>query len=132
MNGTMRSVLGLACGAVLFAAPAAHADLPPPDACQTADAACKNAGAAYDQDGVCKSTTCTKGPPGQQITYDCLRCELPTTPSAAGAAPVNEGSDQKKDDGGCSMRALGGDRSSATLGLFALALLALAISRRQR
>ena len=80
----MRCLLAFVCTAGVLTAPAAWADVAPPDACFTVDAVCHNAGENYDQDGVCKATTCTKGPPGQQVTYDCFRCE--SEAGAAGAA----------------------------------------------
>lgn len=82
MNGTLKGCLGLVYAVGLLATPAARADVAPPDACFTENEVCQNAGGSFDQEGICTATTCTKGPPGDEITYDCLVCEA----AAAGAA----------------------------------------------
>jgi hypothetical protein len=125
-----KTVLGLLCAAGLFAAPKARADIPPPDACQTQGAACHNGGEDYDKDGLCAKATCTKGAPGQQMTYECFKCEAGTVRGDAGATAVNETVDPK-DEGGCSVRALGTEKGIATL-MLGLGLGALALSRRRR
>lgn len=158
MNAT-KCLQGLVCMMGLLAAPAAWADIPPPGTCFTEHEACDMAGENFDQPGVCTATTCTKGPPGQQVTYDCLLCELEAggaggeasvagaagtagTPEAGGAsgtagsapkagaagAPVSTPS---KDDGGCSVGALGSEKSATAL-MLGLGLAALGISRRRR
>lgn len=130
MNGTK-----LLCGfwgiASLFATSVARADIPPPDSCRTESEACHNAGERYDQDGVCTKATCSKGSAsGQVTTYDCLLCQPETTPSSAGATTVTE-TDDHKDDGGCSVGALGTEKGVATV-MLGLGLIALGISRRRR
>jgi len=84
MNGMIKSWGGLLCAASLFTAQAAMADIPPQDACETKNAVCHSAGEAFDEDGVCRARTCTKGPPGNEYTYECLLCE--TSSGAAGAS----------------------------------------------
>jgi len=131
MNGMMNGVLGLTFAASLLAAPAARADIPPPDVCRTENTACHNAGANYDQDGICTKSTCRKGSAsGQVTTYECLVCEQETAPGAAGATTVTE-SNGNKDDGGCSVGALGSEKGAAAL-MLGLGLAALGISRRRR
>lgn len=44
-----------------------------------------NAGQTFDQPGTCFERTCTKGPPGEQVTYDCLRCEAEGEGGSGGA-----------------------------------------------
>ena len=84
MSGTMKNVLGVLCAVSLFATSAARADIPPPDACNTQGAVCHNAGTSASEDGVCTAKTCSKGPPGQEYTYECLLCEPGTPTGAAG------------------------------------------------
>jgi MYXO-CTERM domain-containing protein len=69
------SLTTLALVGTAWSAPA-WADIAPPDQCSQAGAACENAGDGYDQAGLCVQRTCTKGPPSEQYSYDCLRCEL--------------------------------------------------------
>ncbi|HWA78404.1 MAG TPA: hypothetical protein VG937_38980 [Polyangiaceae bacterium] len=52
----------------------ARADIPPPDSCTTADAACSNAGPEHNQPGQCAPAKCMRARPDGTITYDCLRC----------------------------------------------------------
>jgi len=133
----------------------AHADIPPPDTCEKAGAACLNAGQTFDQPGTCFERTCTKGPPGEQVSYDCLRCEAegeggsggaggePGTGGTAGepggaatGGKANAGapsappkSDDDSDDG-CSVRGVGPERGFA--GLMLLVGLALLGRGRRR
>lgn len=131
MNRMTKSVLGLICVGSLFAGSRALADVPPPDVCQVEKAACQNAGANYDEDGVCTKATCSRGSAnGQVTTYECLRCEPGTVPGAAGSTTVPKTGDHK-DDGGCSVGALSSEKSIATL-MLGLGLVALGISRRRR
>ncbi|HKO53807.1 MAG TPA: hypothetical protein VJV79_39135 [Polyangiaceae bacterium] len=131
MNG-IKGVVGLMCVAGLFVAPAARADVPPPDHCQTERAACHNAGETYDKDGVCTAATCSKGgPDGKVTTYECLKCEAGVVPDAAGAATTDTESDHPKDEGGCSIGTIGTERGVATL-MLGLGLAALTLSRRRR
>lgn len=115
-------------GAVLFAAAcwltaaSAHADIPPPDSCGAsakAGEACSNAGENADQKGRCKQQTCTKGPPGDQMSYECLRCEIDA-----------DGQSSKGDDGGCSVSGVGTERGIA--GLLLIAGLGLLVRERRR
>jgi hypothetical protein len=131
MNGLIKSVMGLLCAAGLLTAAAARADIPPPDVCQSEHAVCHNAGETYDKDGVCTAATCSRGSAtGAVTTYDCFKCEAGAAAGAAGASTVTE-SDDHKDDGGCSIRALGTEKGVASL-MLGLGLLALGISRRSR
>jgi len=131
MNGLMKGVLGLMCAASLLAAPAARADIPPPDVCQTENEVCHNAGDNYNEDGICTQATCSRGSPsGQVTTYDCLKCEATTIPGAAGSTTVTE-TDKPKDDGGCSVGMLGSEKGVAVM-MLGLGLVALGISRRRR
>jgi len=145
MNGMMKSISGLLCAAGLFATAAARADIPPPDVCQAENAVCHNAGENYDKDGVCTAATCSKGSAsGQVTTYDCFKCESGAVGAAgatgaagaagatgtAGASMVAT-TDGNKDNGGCSIHALGTEKGVASL-MLGLGLLALGISRRQR
>jgi MYXO-CTERM domain-containing protein len=143
-----RSVkLGLAFAfATSWLAPPAHADIPPPDTCDEVGEACLNAGPAFDEPGTCFTRTCTKGPPGQQVTYECLRCEVKGEGGSGGAGgdaatggtatggKANAGSpstppksDGESDDG-CSVRGVGAERGFAGLML----LLGLALLGRGR
>jgi hypothetical protein len=70
-------------------------------------------------------------------TYECLKCESRPLSSdagvvlgAAGASTVTE-TDAQKDDGGCSVRALGTEKGVASM-MLGLGLLALGVSRRRR
>jgi len=131
MNGTIKGVAGLVCAVGMFAASAARADIAPPDACNTANVACHNAGQNYDKDGKCTATTCSRGgPQGQVTTYDCFKCEPDSSPAAAGATSDTE-TDAHKDEGGCSIRALGTEKGIASL-MLGLGLVALGVSRRRR
>ena len=132
MNGMIKSGLGLLCAAGLFTSAAARADIAPPAACLTENTVCHSAGENYDKDGVCTASTCTKGSAsGQVTTYECLKCEAGDMPGAAGASPVVDTDDEHKDDGGCSVRALGTEKGIAGV-MLGLGLLALGISRRNR
>jgi hypothetical protein len=131
-------IFGLLGAAALFASQAARADIPPPDACQTENAACHNAGTSYDKDGVCTKTTCSRGGPSGQITsYDCFLCQLGSAAGAAGAvgtAGAPSDAAPQKNDGGCSVGALGAlasERGIAAL-MLGLGMAALGISRRRR
>jgi len=86
MSRMMKNVLGVLCAVSLFATSAARADIPPPDTCNTKGAVCHNAGTSASEDGVCTAKTCSKGPPGQEYTYECLLCEPGTPTGAAGAS----------------------------------------------
>lgn len=76
MKSRWRSSLGVVAIAGCFWSTAAWADIPPPDDCSGAGTACSNAGEEYDQPGTCMQRTCTKGPPGEQYSYECLLCEV--------------------------------------------------------
>jgi|GEM_PF-1529074 len=91
MNGMIKSWGVFLCAASLFAGHPARADIPPPDACQTKNAVCHSAGEAYDEDGVCRAKTCTKGPPGNQFTYECLLCEASSGAAGASGAAGESG-----------------------------------------
>ena len=124
--------MGLMCAASLFAAPVARADVPPPDTCRTEHAACDNAGENYDLAGVCTAATCSKGSAsGQVTTYECLKCEPGAVVAAAGAPSTDAETDPHKDEGGCSVGALGSEKGIATL-MLGFGLVALGISRRRR
>jgi MYXO-CTERM domain-containing protein len=83
---TRSAKLGLAFAfATSWLSTLAHADIPPPDTCEKAGGACMNAGQAFDQPGTCFERTCTKGPPGEQVTYECLRCEAEGEGGSGGA-----------------------------------------------
>jgi len=131
MNGMIKSLLGLMCAAGLLTASAARADIPPPDVCQSENTVCHNAGESYDKDGVCTAATCSKGSMSGQVTmYDCFKCQVVDVSGAAGAATETV-TDDHKDEGGCSVGALGTEKGVATL-MLGLGLAALGISRRRR
>ena len=102
----------------------AYADIPPPDTCDEAGEACTNAGPGFDQSGTCFQRTCSKGPPGQTVSYDCLRCEVAV---GGGSEPHDEDDDS---DDGCSVRGVGTERGLA--GLMVLVGLALLGRGRRR
>jgi hypothetical protein len=104
-----------------------------------------NAGQTFDQPGTCFERTCTKGPPGEQVTYDCLRCEAAGEGGSGGGAgeagtggtaggtatggkadagsPSTPPKSDDDDDDGCSVRGVGAERGLA--GLMLLVGLAL-------
>ncbi len=128
----IKSVSGLMCAVGLFAVSTARGDIPPSDVCHTENTTCHNAGVNYDQDGVCVAATCSKGSAtGQVTTYDCMLCKSDPALGAAGASEIASTTDDHKDDGGCSVRALGTEKRIATV-MLGFGLLALGISRRRR
>jgi hypothetical protein len=131
----------------------ARADVPPPDACTTAGSECSNAGDDFDEPGTCFLRTCTKGPPGEEVEYECLRCEKPgeggggaggaggsangeggekAGPGGAattgGSSPTPPKDDDDDDDDGCSVSYVGTEHGLAGLMLF----LGVALLRRGR
>jgi len=144
-------------GAATFAlgGTVARADIPPPDACTSPGQPCQVAGPNYDQAGVCRESTCTKGLPNGDggittMSYACNRCQLGAgggggaggaggssgvggaagAGAAAGASGAGTGGapvDPGKKSSGCAV-AGGGDRADVA----ALAGLALLLARRRR
>lgn len=112
MTRSAKLGVALAIAAGWLAAPA-RADIPPPDTCDEAGKACMNAGPAFDQPGMCFTRTCTKGPPGEEVTYECLRCEAEGEGGAGGAGgePATGGTAGEPGIGGS-----GGDSSAGTGG----------------
>ena len=106
-----RSAFALVLAVLLFA-PDAKADVPPPNACGPAGAACSTAGDAYNQPGVCAVTKCERtlmGPDGPK-TYenDCNLCVL-----KGAAAPSADATSAGATSGGT---AASGTVSSGSLG----------------
>ncbi|WP_437653045.1 hypothetical protein [Sorangium sp. So ce1182] len=84
-------LVGLAAllAAPLLAAPA-HADIAPPDTCDTPGSSCSNAGPAADEPGTCTTQKCQRAVPDPDggvttVEYDCNRC------TAAGGASTSTG-----------------------------------------
>jgi hypothetical protein len=115
----------------LFTALPALADIPPPDSCNDAGAACSTAGANADEPGICTKSECTRSSPNGTVTYECLRC-IPGPAPKPTPTPGPKASDPKsKDAGGCSV----GHFSNEGLvggGMLALGLAALVFARRRR
>jgi MYXO-CTERM domain-containing protein len=126
----IKLAVGLLAVASWFSAAPARADLPPPDACDEAGEACSNAGDNYDEDGICRERTCTKGPPGQQMSYDCLLCELGESPATGGSTSNPPAPKKDDDDEGCSVSAAGTEHGLA--GILLLAGLGMLIRGRRR
>jgi hypothetical protein len=130
-NGSHRLsslVLWMLSATLAFVCRSAHADVPPPDSCNSAGTACNVAGPNYDQPGTCVDSTCTRATPGGPVSYACLRCEIGAdsgggagggASNGAGGAPATSGgaangggapsggasgaksSGKHEDDGGC-------------------------------
>jgi len=155
MNGIRKSVGALLCGASLLAAPAARADLAPPDvSCPTQGAACHNAAPSGVGDGVCTSgvtntiygkTSCgpadSAGAGGQTA---CLFCQAGGGGSSSGgsggssAAGASAGTNaagttasSDSSSSGCSIENLGAERGIAVL-LLGLGAAALTFARRRK
>lgn len=143
MNAIRTSLATGLCALALTFSAAAHADLPPPDGCTMKDAACTNAGPAYDQPGVCQDAKCTRVTPDGPVTYDCLRCVASSGTGGAsnttgGASNTTGGSSSTGGNASsgssgcdCAVDRLGAERSLAAM-MVGLGLAALFVSRRRR
>lgn len=88
----------LLCALSLALAPAAWADIPPPNSIGCRD---KALGEACERDdktaGACAKATCTRndyseGPPPKSVSYECLKCEAAAAPAPAPAAAEKKSS----------------------------------------
>lgn len=126
--------------APLLAAPA-HADLPPPDGCDTPGSSCNNAGPDYNEPGTCTKQKCQRSRPSEDggittIEYDCNVCarsdRSATSSTSGGATP--DGSTgtgaASSDDGGCAMG--GAASGGAMAGLMLLCGAAALVAARRR
>lgn len=130
----------------------AFADALPEDACQTNAAvgsACNNAGAHFDEPGVCTNETCQSSHPDPDggtdsgfvtTNYACVLCELGDGGSSSGGDGGaittrpdggSDGSSTSSSSSSCSFSP--GDRDGAAgFGMLALGLIGLALSRKKR
>jgi MYXO-CTERM domain-containing protein len=132
--------------ALAFAAPSlSHADVPPPDACQTPGQSCDTAPPDYQSPGTCVATNCPKAGPDGGFDVPCNLC-VPDDggtgtggaagsgsggaagSSAGGSAGKSSGS--SSDDGGCSLSGAPA-QGGAALGMLLLGLGAMALGRRR-
>jgi MYXO-CTERM domain-containing protein len=83
----------------------ARADIAPPDRCNSAGAACANAGPSYNSPGVCTADTCShtlppvNGGAPMTTTYACMTCKVTSADAGADAAATDATSSDATVDG---------------------------------
>ncbi|XYH99607.1 hypothetical protein ACMHYB_07550 [Sorangium sp. So ce1128] len=134
--------------APLLAAPA-HADIAPPDTCDTPGSSCSNAGPAANEPGTCTTQKCQRAVPDPDggvttVEYDCNRCtaagggstsagSAATGSAATGSAATGSaatGSAASSDDAGCATS--GAASGGAMAGLMLLSGAAALVAARRR
>ena len=130
-----RSFFLFSLPALLLFTAAAHADVAPPNSCNTAGEACDTAGPQFDQPGACTTTKCQRADPnGGTIEYDCTLCLPVDAGGGTGGSKGSAGSSStstssgSSDDGGCTV-ALGAGKPLP--GLLGLGLLGLGLLIRR-
>ncbi|MBK7582082.1 MAG: PEP-CTERM sorting domain-containing protein [Myxococcales bacterium] len=131
--------ISLSLGALTFQASSAHADVPPPNGCNTPGASCTTAPPDYKSPGTCVTSKCQKALPDGSIEYDCSLC-VPSDAGSAGAgggagaggSPSTGGkkASDSSSDSSCSLRATNTGEPTGLLSL-GLVLAGLALRRRR-